>query len=217
MTTTTLSTRYPGATIAEGATIHETCRIDPGAQISAQAVLDPAVVICQNVKIIGQVHLARAVNVREKATLVGPLHISENTYIARDAKIGLEHAESATPTPVTHIGAEILFGVQVGDHARVRAGSRLIGDLPQYGLASHAPAILERYACPHCGGPLRVIRSFREIVDTRCNQCGFGTLRFSKHRFASIFSRVLLPGNTFGELVNTRGDDPRWIDEKELQ
>ena len=225
MTTTLLSTRYPGTHIAEGAHIFETCRIDPGAQISAEAVLGPAVVICKNVKIFGQVRLERAVNVRENATLVGPLQVGEGTYIARDAVIGVVRAASDAPTWHTHIGeqcrigvgAEILAGLQVGNHARVRAGSRLIGDLPQYGLASRAPAILERYVCPKCGGSLRVFKAFRDIVDTRCEGCQMVVLRFSKTRFAPIFNRVLLPGNASGESVNTTGDDPRWSDEKEMQ
>ena len=225
MTIPILSTRYPGTTIAEGANIFETCRIDPGAEISAEAVLDSAVVICKNVKIIGKVHLAHAVNVRENATLVGPLHIGEGTYIAREAVIGLERADTPDPTPQTRIGeqcrigvsAEILAGVQVGNHARVRAASRLIGDLPQYGLAGRSPAVLERYTCPNCSGSLRVFKSFREIIDTRCDQCQVVVLRFSKTRFASLFNRVLLPGDAFGETVNTAGDDQRWSDEKELQ
>lgn len=225
MNPTILSTRYPAATIAEGARIQETCRVDPGAQISAEAVLDSAVVICKNVRIIGQVRLAHAVNIREDVTLVGPLQIGEGTFIARNARIGAAQAAEDAPTRHTRIGeqcrigvgAEILAGLQVGNHARVRAGSRLIGDLPPYGLASRDPAILERYACPHCGGPLRVFKAFREIVDTRCEHCHAGDFRFSKHRFASVLNRVLLPGDALGELVNTAGDDPRWIDDVELQ
>lgn len=225
MTPSILSTRYPETTIAEGARIQETCRIDPGAQISAEAVLDSAVVICKNVHIIGQVHLAHAVNVRENVTLVGPLQVGEGTYIARNVKIGAEPAVEDAPAGGTRIGeqsrigvgAEILAGVQIGNHARVRAGSRLIGDLPSYGLAGRDPAILERYACPRCGGPLSVFKQFREIVDTRCIHCQADILRFSKHRFASVFNRVLLPGSAFGKAVNTAGDDPRWIDDVELR
>ena len=61
--------KYPGARIAEGASIHESCRVDPGAQIGAEAVLEPNVVICKNVKIFGKVHIERAVKWKEGSDL----------------------------------------------------------------------------------------------------------------------------------------------------
>jgi acetyltransferase-like isoleucine patch superfamily enzyme len=224
MSTPSIIARYPGTHISQGASIHESCRIDPGTHISAEAILDQAVVIYQNVKIIGRVHLERAVKVQEHVTLVGPLVIGQESYIARGAVIGVERAEGVSLQAETRLGqncqiglgAVILAGVQVGSHARIRAGSWLIGDLPQYGLASRNPAILERYACPICGGPLDSVRSLHQVHDTRCWQCKGEIYRFCISACAGDFNRILLPGNNFGERVNTTGDDPRWRNEKEL-
>ena len=218
------TTLYPGAQIAEGARIQESCRIDPGAQISAEAVLGSAVVICQNVQIRGAVRLARAVNVREHAILIGPLTIGAETYIAPETVIGAERADQSAAEGQTTLlnncligrGAQVAAGVHIGQFARVRAGSRVIGDVPSYAVAGRAPAILECYACPQCGRPLRVVRAFREIVDAHCDRCKADKYRFSKRSWGTSFNRVLLPGGALGETVNTTGDDPRWLDAVEL-
>ena len=114
------------------------------------------------------------------------------------------------------MGAEVIGGVHIGHHVLIRAGSKVIGDIPQYGLASRNPAILERYACPKCGGILRIYRGFRDIVDTQCVSCGANELRFPKRSYFPIIGRVLLPKDSFGETVSTQSDDYRWIDDKEL-
>ena len=221
---TPLNPKYSQAKVSEGAIVDETCRIDPGCEISPETILKRNVTLCQNVTIIGKVTLDPNVNVRENVTLVGPLHIGEGTYIAHDVVIGLLREENDLADQETTIenhcrigvGAEIIGGVHIGRHVLIRAGSKVIGDIPHYGLASRNPAILERYACPKCGGIVRVYRNFREIVDTRCENCGADDLRFSKRTYFSSLGRVLLPKDSFGVTVSTQGDDYRWIDDKEL-
>ena len=221
---TPLNPSYSQAVVAEGAAVDATCRIDPGCEISPEANLADHVTLCQNVTIIGRVTLEPNVNVRENVTLVGPLHIGEGTNIAHDVVIGLLREEDDLADQETIIenycrigvGAEVIGGVHIARHVFIRAGSKVIGDIPHYGLASRNPAILERYACPKCGGILRIYRNFREIVDTHCVNCGADGLRFSKRTYFSSLGRVLLPKNSFGETVSTQGDDYRWIDDKEL-
>ena len=221
---TPLNPNYLQAKVAEGAVVHHTSRIDPGCEISPETILEDGVTLCQNVTIIGRVTLAPFVNIRENVTLVGPLHIGEHTYIAHDTVIGLLREDNDLAdqeTIIEHhcrigVGAEIIGGVHIGRHVFIRAGSKVIGDIPPYGLASDNPAILERYTCPKCGGILRIYRNFREIIDTRCVNCGDVDLRFSKGTYFSSIGRVLLPKGSFGETVSTQGDDYRWIDDKEL-
>jgi len=223
--TTPLNPKYSQAKVSEGAIVDETCRIDPGCEISPETILKRNVTLCQNVTIIGKVTLDPNVNVRENVTLVGPLHIGEGTYIAHDVVIGLlrEVNDLADQETIIEnycrigVGAEVIGGVHIGRHALIRAGSKVIGDIPHYALASRNPAILERYACPKCGGILWVYRNFREIVDTRCENCGADGFRFSKRTFSSNLRRVLLPKDSIGEKVPTQGDDFRWIDDKELR
>ncbi len=143
------------------------------------------------------------------------------TYIARDVVIGLLREENDLADQETVIenfcrigvGAEIIGGVHVGRQVLIRAGSKVIGDIPNYGLASRNPAILERYACPECGGTLRIYRNFREIVITRCQNCGADGLRFSKRAYFASLGRILLPKDSFGETVPNQGDDFRWIND----
>lgn len=210
--------------VAEGAVVQATSRIDPGCEISSETILKDHVTLCQNVSIIGKVTLETKVYVRENVTLVGPLHIGEGTIIAHDVVIGLLREENDLADQETIIenycrigvSGEIIGGVHIGRHALIRAGSKVIGDIPPYGLASRNPAILERYACPKCGGILRVYRGFRDIVDTQCVSCGADGLRFPKRSYFPTLGRVLLPKDSFGETVSTQGDDYRWIDEKEM-
>lgn len=210
--------------VAEGAVVQATSRIDPGCEISSETILKDHVTLCQNVSIIGKVTLETKVYVRENVTLVGPLHIGEGTIIAHDVVIGLLREENDLADQETIIenycrigvGAEIIGGVHIGRHALIRAGSKVIGDIPPYGLASRNPAILERYACPKCGGILRVYRGFRDIVDTQCVSCGADGLRFPKRSYFPILGRILLPKDSYGETVSTQGDDYRWIDNMEM-
>ncbi len=221
---TPLNPKYCQAKVSKGAIVHGTSRIDPGCEISSETILEDHVTLCQNVTIIGRVTLEPNVNVRENVTLVGPLHIGEGTNIAHDVVIGLLREDNDLADKETIIenycrigvGAEVIGGVHIGHHVLIRAGSKVIGDIPHYGLASRNPAILERYACPKCGGILRIYRNFREIVDTHCLNCGADGLRFSKRTYFSSQGRVLLPKDSFGETVSTQGDDYRWIDDKEL-
>lgn len=221
---TPLNPSYSQAIVAEGAAVDATCRIDPGCEISPEANLADHVTLCQNVTIYGRVKLDPNVKVCENVTLVGPLRIGEGTVIAHDAVIGLLREENDLADQETIIenycrigaGAEVIGGVHIGRHALIRAGSKVIGDIPPYGLAARNPAILERYACPNCGGILRIYRSFREIFDTYCVTCGDNGLRFPKRTYSSTIGRVLLPKDSYGETVSTQGDDYRWIDDKEL-
>lgn len=221
---THLNSNPPQAKVSNGAIVHATCRIDPGCEISSEAILGDHVTLCQNVTIIGKVTLEPYVNVRENVTLVGPLHIGEHTNIAHDVVIGLLREENDLADQETIIenfcrigaGAEVIGGVHIGRHVLIRAGSKVIGDIPHYGLASRNPAILERYACPKCGGILRIYRGFRDIVDTRCVSCGANELRFPKRSYFPIIGRVLLPKDSFSETVSTQNDDYRWKDDMEM-
>lgn len=222
---TPLNPNYSKPKIAEGAIVHATCRIDSGCEISSEAILEDHVTLRQNVSIIGRVRLDHDVKVSENVTLVGPLHIGEHSNIAHDVVIGLLREDNDLADQETIIenycrigaSAEIIGGVHIGRHVLIRAGSKVIGDIPHYGLASRNPAILERYACPKCGGILRIYRGFRDIVDTQCVSCGANELRFPKRSYFPIVGRVLLPKDSFGETVSTQGDDYRWIDDKEMR
>jgi hypothetical protein len=198
---TPLNPNYSQAKVAEGAIVHATCRIDPGCEISPETNLEDHVTLCQNVTIFGRVTLEPYVNVRGLLREENEL-ADQETIIEKFCRIGA--------------GAEIIGGVHIARHVFIRAGSKVIGDIPPYGLASGNPAILERYACPSCGGILRIYRNFREIVDTRCVNCDAEELRFSKRTYFSSLGRVLLPKDSFGETVSTQGNDYRWIDDKEL-
>jgi acetyltransferase-like isoleucine patch superfamily enzyme len=221
---TPLNPNLSQAKVSKGAIVDWTSRIDPGCEISSETILKDHVTLCQNVTIIGRVTLEPSVNVRENVTLVGPLHIGKGTKIAHDVVIGLLREENDLADKETIIenycrigvGAEVIGGVHIGRQVLIRAGSKVIGDIPHYGLASRNPAILERYACAKCGGILKIYRNFREIVDTRCVNCGDDGLRFSKRTYFSSLRRVLLPKDSFGETVSTQGDDYRWIDDKEM-
>ena len=212
-----------GPKIAEGATVHESCQVEQGAEISAEAVLGPEVRIGKYAKVVGAVHIGRAVMVHELTTLIGPLNIGENAIIGPGVVIGLGQAE--TDTRETHLmeacrvgrAVQILAGVRVGRHARIRAGSLVTGDVPNYGLAAQNPAVLERYACPKCGGNLGQLWMVRGAVDTRCESCGAGDYRFAHQFYNDAFNRVLLPYHTFGALVHNLGVDTEWRDEVELR
>jgi len=219
-----LMERYPGAVIAEGSQIAENCRVDERCEISAEAVLKHNVVVCSNVHIIGKVLLDRSVMIRENATLVGPLHIAESTIISHDSIIGATREEEMSINQETIIEknckigkqVEINGGVNVGPYARIRSGSRVIGDVPQYGLASRSPAILERFACPDCGGALYPKRKMSEILVVQCGQCNQVELRFTISVLTNTPNHVLLPNRALGNRVSTDGDDQRWLDEFEM-
>ena len=211
-----------GAKVPEGASVNAFGLISQDAEISAQASLAPDVMIGKNVKIIGKVQIGSGVTVHENATLLGPLTIAENTIIGSGAVIGLVKANSDRPeTQIMEscrIGraVQILAGLQVGQHARIRAGSLVRGDVPSYGLASQNPALLERYACPKCGGPLEAVRSLPGAVDTTCSDCGAGEYRFAASFWKDAFFKVLLPNQTLGYRSLGFCPDQTWVDEKEL-
>jgi len=214
--------KYPGAEIAEGATLHERCSIGRDAEISAEAVLESDVVVGNHVKIIGKVRLERGVIVNALSTLLGPLHIAENTLIGSGVVIGLVQAETEVRETLImdscRVGkaAQILAGLQVGRHARIRAGSLVAGDVPAYGLAGQNPAVLERYACPTCGGPLENIRMLKGAVDTRCSDCGAGEYRFAASFWKDAFNKVLLPYHTLGAVSPNFREDQTWVDAQEM-
>ena len=219
-----LMERYPGAGIAEGAQIAENCRVDEKCEISSEAVLKHSVVVCSNVHIIGKVLLDRSVMIRENVTLVGPLHIAENSIIGHDSIIGATREEEKSINKETFIDkncrigkqVEIYGGVNIGPFARIRSGSRVIGDVPQFGLAGRSPAILERFACPDCGGVLYTKRKMSEILVMQCGQCTQVELRFTISELSQTPNHVLLPNWTLGIKVNTDGDDQRWLDDLEM-
>lgn len=220
-----LKERFPGVAFAEGAQVDEDCRIDQGCEISAEAVLNPGVIICRNVKIIGKVYLDWFVIIRENATLIGPLNITTRTIIGHDAIIGASQPdfdpEEAETKILEHclIGhhAEIDRGIKLGRYAKVRSESKVIGDAPDYALVSHAPAIVERFACPECGGFLTRNRVMGLILVMECPACGIGDLRFAKTAWSGIPAHVLLPEGRLGDHVKIDGDDFSWDTDVEMQ
>ncbi len=99
----------------------------------------------------------------------------------------------------------------------------MIGDVPRYGLASRSPAILERVACPICGGQFQMRGRVLEVVVTNCPQCSLGQyygqedIRFSVNEFSMKPGHILLPNGAIGAEVSMAGDDLRWLDEWEMR
>lgn len=230
-----LEDRFPGTSIAEGAQIGEGCRIDEGCEISAETVIKQGTALYKNVQITGKVQVDEWVVIRENVTLVGPLHIRQNSFIGQGSILGATRedgtladktlANKTLANKPTIIGeycrigkeVEILGGVQVGAFARVRAGSRVIGDVPQYGIASRAPAILERFCCPSCGGKLMVSANHGGAILVKCTHCNQAEINFNDREWAQSPKHVLLPGGALGAEVSTLGDDWRWLDEWEMR
>ena len=211
-----------GPQITGGADAHENCRVDLSAEISVEAVLEREVVIGKYVNVVGAVHIERAVTVYPFSTLIGPLHIGEGSLIGPGVVIGLNQADTTTRQTcimeACRVGraVQILGGLQVGRHARIRAGSLVTGDVPHYGLVAQNPAILEGYACPKCGGLLTQVRLVRGAIDTHCEDCRAGEYRFANQFWADAFNRVLLPYHAFGAPVWPLGISAVWRDEDEL-
>jgi len=218
-----LFAKHLGPQIAEGASIHDSCQIEMGAQISAESVIGPDVHIGQFVSTVGAVHIQSAVTVHPYTTLVGPLHIGEGAVIGPGGIIGLNRADPERQH--THLmahcrvgrGAQILAGVTVGRHARIRAASLVTGDVPHYGIAASNPAILEAFACPICGGLLSQVGLEGDEVEAHCETCVSGEHRFT-HKFkADSINRVLLPRHTFGATGRPLGHPRAWRDEEEIE
>lgn len=218
-----LVAKYFSPQIADGAVIHDSCQVADGVEISAKTVLEKDVHIGKYVKIVGDVHLEPDVITHPFSILVGPLRIGTASIIGTGVVIGMAPAD--TDSRRTRLmeacrvgrGAQIMAGVQVGQHARIRAGSVVTGDVPHYGLASGAPAVLEAYACPHCGGLLSQVRLMRGAVDAHCETCDAGEHRFAHQFWNDAFNKVLLPYHSFGNHVPPFGDPRGWKDEEEIE
>ena len=216
---------YPHALIDEGAQISEGCRIDEGCEISAEAVIQMKTAICKNTRIIGAVKIGVNVVLRENVTLIGPLVIEDDAFIGHDTVIGSAREDDAGEPGTTFIGknsligkeVEILAGCQIGRFAKIRAGSRVMGDVPEYGLAGRSPAILERFACPQCGGILSVQSVMGKISEMKCQGCGQAALRLSRADLANTPGHVLLPHGGVGKPMSMLGDDLRWLGEWEIR
>jgi len=224
--------RFPGSVIAldalieNGARIGEMCRIDSGCQISTDAVIEQNVALCQNVQILGDVKIELGSIIRENVTLVGPLHIGEGVYIGHDSIIGATRIDAnlSENETVIHescrIGkqVEIIGGVTVGAFSRIRANAKVIGDVPQYGVVSRSPAILERFGCPNCGGKLIIKQRSESLLFLGCTACNQTEIKFSSTEWAQVPNHVLLPHNQQGkEFISTKGDDLRWLEEWEVR
>lgn len=224
--TKALKEKFAGVLIANGAQIGGMCRIDAGCEISAESVIQQQVAICKNVQIIGAVKIDYGVVIRENVTLVGPLHICQNSFIGHDSILGATREELVTAQKETVIGercrigkeVEILGGVQMGNYVRVRAGSRVMGDVPQYGVVSRSPAILERFGCPGCGGRLNISANHGGAIFVKCAHCDQGEIKFSTREWSDSPNHVLLPDGALGiEFVPTLGDDLRWLEDWETR
>lgn len=215
--------KYMGPQIAKGAIIHENCHLEVGTEISANAVIDQDVDIGKYVKIVGDVHIELGVTIHPFSILVGPLRIGAASVIGTGVVIGMASAD--THAHQTHLmeacrigrGAQIFAGVQVGQQARIRAGSVVKGDVPHYGLTSEDPAVLEGYVCPQCGDLLSQVRIIRGAVDAHCATCKAGEYRFAHQFWTDAFNRVLLPSHTFGAHSSRLPLDIGWSDEQEIE
>lgn len=219
-----LSKKFPGAKFESGAVIGERCRIDAGCEISAETKIQQNVALCSAVQIHGEVTIEMGAVIRENVTLVGPLIIKEHAFIGHDSVVGATREGESKFQP-TIVGAyvrigkevEIIGGVSIGDGARIRAKSKVIGDVPANGLASHSPAILEGYICPSCGRRLKANGTNPHLVHAVCPHCHQHPIIMNAKNWSELPRHVLLPNNQIGEMVSTLGDDPRWLDEWEIR
>ena len=216
--------RYPKATIAEGAHVAETCRIDEGCQISPEADIGHYLATMRDVKVIGGVKIDRNAVIREDTTLIGPLQIGEGVIVARGCRIGTNRPDEIPPNQPTIIekncligkGVEIIGGLHLGERVRVRAGSRVFGDVPSFAIVARSPAILERFACPACGGGLYVKSGSEAVTKMACTSCRSEGYRFDTKLMTRKQCRGLLPNDSEGEQISTLGDDPAWRDVYEM-
>ncbi|MEI8133089.1 MAG: DapH/DapD/GlmU-related protein [Leptolinea sp.] len=216
---------FPNTHIEMGAVIPSTCRIDSGCTIGAKSRLGQVVRLDRDVQLLGSVILQRAVVIGHSAVLVGPLEIGEEVILAAGVKVGVKMAVGDVLASLTrirqgaHIGvnAEVMGGVILGEHCRVRAGSRVLGDVPAYGLAGGDPAILENFVCSNCSSILHPIRRVNLVVDFGCPACGQTKTRISTNEDRPKPGHVLLPGGKSWEQVSMIGSDPRWDDGLEMR
>lgn len=219
-----LSKRFPGARIETGVVIGDSCRIDPGCEISEGTVLEQKVALCANVHIQGDVHIGIGCVIRENATLIGPLQIKEHSFIGPGSIIGAAKEDEINNHPTilgtqVRVGkaAVIIAGIHIGDGARIRARSKVIGDVPRNGLVNRSPAILEGYICPNCGNGLQIREAHPPVLHVICPSCHEPPIIMTMTDWADRPNHVLLPKNQLGEVVSTLGDDLRWLDEWEIR
>jgi acetyltransferase-like isoleucine patch superfamily enzyme len=220
-----LNQRYPQTQIEPGAVVPTSCRVGAGCQISGEARLEEIVILEKNVRLVGAVTLRSYTTIRQNNLLVGPLEVMEKAILSMGVKVGLAQAEGdslVSPTRIGRqvhigIGAEILGGVVLGDHCRIRAGSRVVGDVPEYGLAGGESAVLENYVCSNCSCFLRSLGRVGLVYDFGCPVCGQTKIRIPANENRPKMSHVLLPGGKSGAFVALDGLDPRWVDDLEMR
>lgn len=113
--------------------------------------------------------------------------------------------------------AEILGGVSIGQFARIRAKSRVIGDVPPWAVVSRSPAIMEGYICSECSELMHPIGlPDGAAMRLHCGRCATPALLVSQAETKKI-GHVLFPNGACGPLVNMAGDDFRWQQDWEVR
>lgn len=157
--------------------------------------------------------------------LIGPIDVMDQTIISAYTQIGLEIAEGRELNSKTiigkevHIGygVEILGGVNLNEHCKIRSNSRVIGDVPSYGLAGGNPAALENYICPWCAELLKPFGRIGLVFEYGCQYCQDFKIRLVLNEQSPKPGFILLPGGRSGESSNNTDYNPRWFDDLEMR
>jgi len=222
---TQLMQKNPKTRIEKGAIIPTSCQIASGCEVSAQSYLMESVILEKNVRLVGPVFLHFRTVIRQNSVLVAPLEVMDETVISANSKVGLSMAEGNELVSPTRIGkqsrigynVEILGGIVLGDYCKIRAHSRVIGDVPAYGLVGGDPAVLENYICPICLELLSPLGIKGQVFDFGCPICGETKIRILRGSGSSRPGYVLLPNGKHGTPVSLTGYDPRWFDDLEMR
>jgi acetyltransferase-like isoleucine patch superfamily enzyme len=207
---------FPGVAITLGAVVSLDAKIGAGCEIGPDVKIGNAL-LSENVRISGQVKIANGVQVGSGVILKGPLEIHREAVLAAGVSVGAEAYRTPDCAPVSVIGeralvgrwAQILGGVVLDPFCCICAHSRVVGDVPGYGLAGGAPAVLENFVCPQCGNIMRFSQPHGLALKIGCYHCNFQVVVNPAHS-AGRFGRVCLPGWRMGEAVDMSRLDPRW-------
>lgn len=175
----------PQAEISDGTSIWHQVQIREGSHIGKNCILskgvyiDAGVVVGDCVKIQNYVSVYHGVTV-EDGVFIGPHVCFTNDLQPRavNPDMSLKAADD-WQISLTHIlrgaslgaNATIRCGVTVGQWAMIGAGSVVIRDIPDYGLAWGNPARLHGFVCP-CGN--RLIKDAHQATSivAKCPACG---------------------------------------------
>lgn len=157
------------------AQIREYAEVGDNSIISKNVYIDCNVKIGKNVKIQNNVSIYRGV-VIEDGVFIGSHVCFTNDKLPRainpDGKLKSLSDWKITKTLVkkgASIGSNstILPGITIGNFAMIGAGSVIVKDIPDYGLAYGNPIELKGYVC-RCGS---ILKTQEELSDKVCNAC----------------------------------------------